>query len=117
MEIATLEKSLDANRPETGAAARAVRRSEVVLEVTQAGVRRGHGDAVGLLDAPRSHLQVRMERVRALAELASSQADLERAAGTLAVEGETPVDGARPGRAKSVAGWNGDPLRVPETTK
>ena len=40
-----------------------------------------------LLDALRSYLQVRIERVQALAELASSQADLERAAGTLAVEG------------------------------
>jgi hypothetical protein len=33
---------------------------------------------------------VRIERVRALAELASSQADLERAAGTLASEGGRP---------------------------
>jgi len=46
----------------------------------------GRGDAAALLDALRSYLQVRIERVRALAELASSQADLERAAGTLAVE-------------------------------
>jgi cobalt-zinc-cadmium efflux system outer membrane protein len=58
------------------------------LEATQAGYAAGQGDAVGLLDALRSYLQVRIERVRALAELASSQADLERAAGTLAVEGE-----------------------------
>jgi len=57
------------------------------LEATQAEYAAGHGDAVGLLDALRSYLQVRIERVRALAELASSQADLERAAGTLAVEG------------------------------
>ena len=59
------------------------------LEATQAEYAAGHGDAVGLLDALRSYLQVRIERVRALAELASSQADLERAAGTLAVEGAT----------------------------
>ncbi len=58
------------------------------LEATQAAYATGHGDAVGLLDALRSYLQVRIERVRALAELASSQADLERAAGTLAVEGD-----------------------------
>jgi outer membrane protein, heavy metal efflux system len=57
------------------------------LEATQSEYAAGHGDAVGLLDALRSYLQVRIERVRALAELASSQADLERAAGTLAVEG------------------------------
>ena len=58
------------------------------LEATQAEYAAGHGDAVGLLDAMRSYLQVRIERVRALADLAASEADLERAAGTLAVEGE-----------------------------
>jgi outer membrane protein TolC len=57
------------------------------LEATQSEYAAGHGDAVGVLDALRSLLQVRIERVRALAELASSQADLERAAGTLAVAG------------------------------
>ena len=57
------------------------------LEATQAAYASGQGDAIALLDALRSYLQVRIERVRALAELASSQADLERAAGTLAVEG------------------------------
>jgi len=60
------------------------------LEATQAAYAAGQGDAVGLLDALRSYLQVRIERVRALAELASSQADLERAAGTLAVQGAHP---------------------------
>jgi outer membrane protein TolC len=59
------------------------------LEATQAAYAAGQGDAVGLLDALRSYLQVRIERVRALAELASSEADLERAAGTLAVGGQT----------------------------
>jgi cobalt-zinc-cadmium efflux system outer membrane protein len=58
------------------------------LEATQAEYAAGHGDAVGLLDAMRSYLQVRIERVRALADLAASEADLQRAAGTLAVEGE-----------------------------
>ena len=57
------------------------------LDATQAAYAAGQGDAVGLLDALRSYLQVRIERVQALAELASSQTDLERAAGTLAVEG------------------------------
>ncbi len=58
------------------------------LDATQSAYAAGQGDAVGLLDALRSYLQVRIERVRALAELASSQADLERAAGSLAVEGD-----------------------------
>jgi cobalt-zinc-cadmium efflux system outer membrane protein len=58
------------------------------LEATEAAYAVGQGDAVGLLDALRSYLQVRIERVRALMELASGQADLERAAGTFAVEGE-----------------------------
>jgi outer membrane protein TolC len=57
------------------------------LDAIQAAYAAGRGDAVGVLDALRSYLQVRIDRVRALAELASSQADLERAAGTLAVEG------------------------------
>lgn len=59
------------------------------LEATQAAYATGQGDAVALLDALRTYLQVRIERVQALAALASSQADLERAAGTLAVEGGT----------------------------
>jgi len=57
------------------------------LEATQAAYASGQGDAIALLDALRSYLQVRIERVRALAELAASQADLERAAGTLVAEG------------------------------
>jgi len=55
------------------------------LEAAQAEYAAGRGDAATILDALRSYLQVRIERVRALAELASSQADLERAAGTLAL--------------------------------
>jgi outer membrane protein TolC len=57
------------------------------LEATQAAYAAGQGDAIGLLDALRSYLQVRIERVRALAELAASETDLERAAGTLVLEG------------------------------
>ncbi len=57
------------------------------LEATQAQYAAGRGDTAAMLEALRSYLQVRIERVRALAELASTQADLERAAGTLAVEG------------------------------
>jgi len=59
------------------------------LEATQAAYAAGQGDAVALLDALRTYLQVRIERVQALTALASSQADLERAAGTLAVEAGT----------------------------
>jgi len=59
------------------------------LEATQAAYAVGQGDAVALLDALRTYLQVRIERVQALTALVSSQADLERAAGTLAVEGGT----------------------------
>ena len=44
--------------------------------------------AIPQLDALRSYLQVRIERVRALADLAVSETDLERAAGMLAVQGE-----------------------------
>jgi outer membrane protein TolC len=83
------------------------------LEATQAAYAVGQGDAVGVLDALRSYLQVRIERVRALAELASSQADLERAAGTLAVEGDERVDRARPGPAASGSTARGGPLTVP----
>jgi outer membrane protein TolC len=57
------------------------------FEATQSAYSAGQGDAIGLIDALRSYLQVRIERVRALAELASSEADLQRAAGTLAVNG------------------------------
>jgi outer membrane protein TolC len=57
------------------------------LEATQSEYASGRGDATTMLDALRTYVQVRIERVRALAELASSQADLERAAGTLAVDG------------------------------
>jgi outer membrane protein TolC len=56
------------------------------LEATQAAYAAGHGDAARLLEALQSYLQVRIERVRALAELATSETDLERAAGILAAE-------------------------------
>jgi len=57
------------------------------LEAAQAEYAAGGGDAAGIIEALRDHLQVRIERVRALAELATSQTDLARAAGTLASEG------------------------------
>jgi len=58
------------------------------VDATQAAYAAGQGDAAGLLDALRTYLQVRIERVRALTDLASSQADLERAAGTLAARAQ-----------------------------
>jgi cobalt-zinc-cadmium efflux system outer membrane protein len=57
------------------------------LEAAQANYAAGRGDAAAMLDALRSYLQIRIERVRALAELASSETDLQRAAGILAVQG------------------------------
>jgi outer membrane protein TolC len=55
------------------------------LEVAQATFTAGQGDAMALVEALRTYLQVRIERVRTQAELFSSQADLQRAAGTLAL--------------------------------
>ena len=61
--------------------------SRRTLEATQTAYAAGQGDALGLLDALRSYLQVRIERLRALGELNSSAADLDRAAGVLAIQG------------------------------
>ncbi len=66
------------------------------LEATQAEYVAGGGDATHILDALRSYLQVRIERVQALAELAMSQADLERAAGMLS---KGPPEGPSKGGA------------------
>jgi len=65
------------------------------VDATQSAYAAGQGDAAGLLDALRTYLQVRIERVHALTDLASSQADLQRAAGTLAA-GAIGEKGARP---------------------
>jgi cobalt-zinc-cadmium efflux system outer membrane protein len=73
------------------------------LDATQSAYAAGQGDAIELLDALRSYLQVRIERVRALADLAASQADLRRAAGTLASDQSITVEtaamdsGSKPG--------------------
>lgn len=64
--------------------------SQRSLDATQAAYAAGQGDAMALLDALRSYLQVRIERLQALAEVASSQADLERAAGLPATKGAAP---------------------------
>lgn len=52
------------------------------FEAARAGYTTGKSDAIGLLDAMRSYLQVRLEEVRALSQMGQSAADLERAIGT-----------------------------------
>jgi cobalt-zinc-cadmium efflux system outer membrane protein len=51
------------------------------FEAAQAQFQSGQGGVTAVLDAARSYLQVRIDEVRALAELESSQADYARAAG------------------------------------
>jgi len=61
------------------------------FESARAAFAAGKGDALGLLDAARSYLQVRVEHARALARLGSSSADLERAVGADATGPALPV--------------------------
>ena len=51
------------------------------FESAQAQFQAGQGDVSAVLDAERTFLQVRIDEVRAIAELETSQADYERAAG------------------------------------
>lgn len=51
------------------------------FEAAQAGYSAGQGDALVLIDALRSYLDVRLDRVRALVHLETTAADLERALG------------------------------------
>jgi outer membrane protein, heavy metal efflux system len=51
------------------------------FEAARAGYGTGSGDAFVLLDSLRSYLQIRIERVRSVARLETSLADLARAAG------------------------------------
>lgn len=51
------------------------------FEAARAGYGAGQTDAFALLDSLRSYLQIRIERVRAIARLLGSQADLARARG------------------------------------
>jgi outer membrane protein, heavy metal efflux system len=67
------------------------------FESAQALFQSGHGDVTPVLDGARNYLQVRIEEVRAAADLESSQADYARAAG-LPVAGITNVAGAEDGR-------------------
>ena len=59
------------------------------FESVQALFQSGRGDVTPVLDASRNYLQVRIEEVRAVAELEASRADYARAAG-LPVAGLTP---------------------------
>jgi outer membrane protein TolC len=52
------------------------------FEAARAGYATGKSDALSVLDAMRSYLQIRLEEVRALARMGQSAADLERAIGT-----------------------------------
>jgi outer membrane protein TolC len=63
------------------------------FESAQALFQSGHGDVTPVLDGARNYLQVRIEEVRAAADLESSQADYARAAG-LPVVGITDGAGA-----------------------
>jgi outer membrane protein, heavy metal efflux system len=58
------------------------------FEAARAAYTAGTGNALALLDAMRSVLDARVEQSRALVQLESSLADLERAAGTAALETE-----------------------------
>ncbi|HVU51382.1 MAG TPA: TolC family protein [Polyangia bacterium] len=51
------------------------------FESAQAQFQAGQGDVSAVLDAERGFLQIRIEEIRAMAELETSQADYERAAG------------------------------------
>jgi outer membrane protein TolC len=55
--------------------------AERSLEVARGAYASGGGEALGLLDALRSTLQLRIERVRALGRVLSTTAELDRASG------------------------------------
>jgi outer membrane protein TolC len=61
------------------------------LEAAQGAFGVGRGDALGLLDALRSYLAIRLERERALASLEISLADVERAMGDDVEANRTPA--------------------------
>lgn len=67
------------------------------FEAAEAQYRAGRGGVAPVLAAARAYLQVRVDEVRALAELESSRADYARAAG-LPVAGlsRSPAEGTRP---------------------
>ena len=70
------------------------------FESAQASFQSGHGDVTPVLDGARNYLQVRIEEVRALADLESSRADYARAAGS-------PVVGITESAPRKVAAMSG----------
>lgn len=66
------------------------------VETVEAAFASGQEASLGMLDALRAYLQVRLERARALARLHAALADLERAAGHLHGLGLTPEEGKKP---------------------
>jgi outer membrane protein TolC len=52
------------------------------FEAARAGYKAGQGDAISLIDALRSYLDVRLDRIRALVHLETAATDLERATAT-----------------------------------
>jgi outer membrane protein TolC len=52
-----------------------------IFESAQAAFQSGHGDITPVLDAGRNYLQTRIDEVRAIADLETSEADYARAAG------------------------------------
>jgi outer membrane protein, heavy metal efflux system len=65
----------------------AITQAERKLDAARAAYAGGRGDGLNLIDALRSYLDVRIERVRALAELEAARADLDRALGRQPREG------------------------------
>src|SRR6185436_12235487 len=55
--------------------------SKEAFEAARAGYASGKTDSLGLVDAERSYLQVRVDQVRARARLGAALADIERAMG------------------------------------
>ncbi len=60
------------------------------FEAAQSGYSAGQGDAITLVDALRSYLDVRLDRTRALVHLETAAADLERAQGEDKDKEKTP---------------------------
>jgi outer membrane protein TolC len=68
-----------------------VPKARLSLEAAQGAFGVGRGDALGLVDALRSYLAIRLERERALASLEIALADVERAMGDDVEANRTPA--------------------------
>ena len=65
----------------------------------------GQGDAIGLVDALRSYLDVRLDRIRALVHLTNTAADLARATGEKASRAMTEPSNHVWSRPRARAAW------------